>query len=101
MLSLMTGLSAMMDQFIIAQDNFENALTKHNHPLSTTSTGEPLSILSDPIVKSSKAIKAARMTQNVNTKLISWREEIADFRARYLDSKAGSDSILSAHNKVN
>ncbi len=100
MVSLMTNLSAMMDQFIIAQDTFEQALTKHNHPLSTTSTGEPLVILADPIVKSSKAIKATRMTQNVNTKLISWREEIADFRTRYLD-KSGADSILSSHNKVN
>lgn len=98
--TIVTGLSALMDQFIIAQDSFEKSLSSHTHPLSVAADGTPLTIQQDPIIKGAKATKALRMTQNVNTKLIDWRSSVADFRSKYLFDK-GEKSVRSSHNRVN
>lgn len=100
LISIVTNLSAMMDQMIIAQDAFEKSLASHEHPLSVTADGVPLKIQQDPVIKTAKATKAARMTEKVNTKLLDWRSDIADFRSRYLFDK-GEKSIKSRHNRVN
>ena len=97
---IITNLSAMIDQMILAQTAFDKALAKHNHPGSVAADGAVLKINTDPIVKSSKAIKAARMTEKVNTKLIDWRKEVAEFKMKYLFNK-GEKSIRSRHNRVN
>lgn len=100
LVTMMTDLSAILVNLVEAQETFEKSLSKHTHPLSTTATGIPLKIEKDPGVASSLSVKNNSVLQNVSNKLRTWREEVGDFRKKYLFD-SGETSIRSKYNRVN
>ena len=100
LITIITNLSSILDNMILAQESFEQSLSNHSHPLSIAADGTPLTIQKDLGIKTSLATKSARMTQNVNTKIMNWREDLAEFRGKYLFD-GGDSSIRSKHNRVN
>jgi hypothetical protein len=100
LVSLVTNLSSLMDQFILAQDSFEKSLSNHIHPGSTSADGTPVLVQVDPTITSALSRKAVRMTEKVNTKLMDWRKEVSNFKVKYLNER-GEKTIRSSHNNVN
>lgn len=97
---IVTDLSVMMDQFIEAQDTFEQSLSNHTHAGSTATPAGAVTIQPDLGISSALSRKANKVTTNVDTQLDNWRKKIANFTNVYLTERGGK-SIRSSYNNVN
>jgi hypothetical protein len=97
---IVTDVSSLLDSMVIIQQDFDKSLSSHIHPGSKTIDGALVSIEADVAIKQARSIKASRTAQEISTQMITFKENMAKFKKKYLDGMAPV-SIMSSKNKVN
>ena len=97
---IITDVSSLLDSIVLIQQDFDKSLSSHVHPGSKTIDGALVTIEADIGIKQSRSIKSSKIAQDVSTQMLSFKENMAKFKKKYLDISA-PESFMSSKNKVN